>query len=86
MDNHGDNVQIRTSRPGDAGYVAYMHGKFYHEHHSFFVKSEYYFIKHLAEFVNDPDGGALWVAEARTHERRDGSHVHGAWSSCARAL
>jgi len=49
--------------PGDAGYVAYMHGKYYHENHGLYEKFEYYFIKHLADFVRDPAGGALWVAE-----------------------
>jgi GNAT superfamily N-acetyltransferase len=56
-------ITIRESKPGDAGYVAYMHGKYYHEHHGFFSASEYYFIKHLADFVRDPDGGRLWIAE-----------------------
>jgi N-acetylglutamate synthase-like GNAT family acetyltransferase len=56
-------IQIRQSRPGDAGYVAYMHGRYYYEHHGFFEKSEYYFIKNLADFVRDPEGGRLWIAE-----------------------
>ena len=58
-----NSVQIRQSEPGDAGYVAYMHGKYYCKHHGFFTKSEYYFIKYLAEFVRDPEGGRLWIAE-----------------------
>ena len=57
-------IQIRESVPGDAGYVAYMHGRYYWEHHGFIPGAEYYFIKHLADFVRDPEGGALWIAEA----------------------
>jgi GNAT superfamily N-acetyltransferase len=56
-------VHIRTSAPGDTGYVAYMHGKYYHEHYGFFPAAEYYFIKHLADFVRNPEGGRLWIAE-----------------------
>ena len=63
MNSHTAEVRIRQSLPGDAGYVAYMHGKYYCEHHGFIGKSEYYFIKHLADFVNDPEGGRLWIAE-----------------------
>lgn len=56
-------VLIRQSKPGDAGYVAYMHGKYYCDHHGFYRSSEYYFIKYLADFVFDPTGGGLWIAE-----------------------
>jgi len=40
-----------------------MHGKYYCENHGFYRSSEYYFIKYLAEFVHDPTGGELWIAE-----------------------
>jgi len=60
-ENAGE-VKIRRFEPGDAGYVAYMHGKYYCEQHGFFSRSEYYFIKHLADFVHDPEGGNLWIA------------------------
>ena len=64
MDRRTAEVRIRQSEPGDAGYVAYMHGKYYWEHHGFIGKSEYYFIKYLADFVNNPEGGRLWIAES----------------------
>jgi len=64
MDRLKAEVRIRQSEPGDAGYVAYMHGKYYNEHHGFIGKSEYYFIKHLADFVNNPEGSRLWIAES----------------------
>jgi GNAT superfamily N-acetyltransferase len=56
-------VKIRQSIPGDAGYVAFMHGLYYWKHHGFLERSEYYFIKHLADFVHNPEGGMLWVAD-----------------------
>jgi len=58
------SIQIRQSAAGDAGYVAYMHGRYYCKHHNFFAKSEYYFIKYLADFVHEPEGGRLWIAES----------------------
>ena len=57
------NILIRESEPGDAGYVPYMHGQYYWKNHSFHRSSEYYFIKYLADFVHDPSGGRLWIAE-----------------------
>ena len=57
------SVRIRQSEPGDAGYVAFMHGRYYSKYHGFFDKTEYYFIKYLADFVNNPEGGKLWIAE-----------------------
>ena len=57
------SLRIRRSEPGDAGYVAYMHGRYYHKYHGFLSSSEYYFIKYLADFVRDPAGGELWIAE-----------------------
>jgi GNAT superfamily N-acetyltransferase len=57
------DIRIRQSEPGDAGYVAYMHGKYYCKHHGFYRSSEYYFIKYLADFVQNPAGGEVWIAE-----------------------
>lgn len=59
-----NGILIRTMQPGDAGYVAYMHGKYYAKHYGFTGSFEHYFLKYLAEFVQDPTGGELWVAEA----------------------
>ena len=61
------DIVIRQSVPGDAGYVAYMHGKYYYENHNFYPSAEYYFIKHLADFVHDSSGGRLWIAEIDGH-------------------
>ena len=57
-------IFIRRAEPGDAGYVAYMHGRYYHKYHGFCEGAEYYFIKYLADFVHDSEGGRLWVAVA----------------------
>jgi len=57
-------IRIRQSEPGDAGYVAYIHGRYYWKRHGFLPGSEYYFIKYLADFVHDSEGGRLWIAEA----------------------
>ena len=62
--NADPDIVIRQSEPGDAGYVAYMHGKYYHEHYGFGKMGEYYFIKYLADFVLDNSGGRLWIAES----------------------
>lgn len=56
-------IQIRQSEPGDAGYVAFMHGRYYWKYHGFYEYAEYYFIKYLSDFVRDPTGGKLWVAD-----------------------
>jgi len=57
------DIAVRLSEPGDAGYVAYMHGKYYSKNHGFNNVGEYYFIKYLADFVYNPKGGGLWIAE-----------------------
>ena len=54
---------IRTYCPGDAGYVSYLHMKFYREHYRFKPIFEYYVMKGLSEFLRDPSGGNLWIAE-----------------------
>jgi len=58
-----ESILIRKAEPGDAGYVAYMHGRYYHKYHGFYEGAEYYFIKYLADFVHESEGGRLWVAE-----------------------
>ena len=58
-----DQVLIRTHGPGDASYVSYLHMKFYREHYRFKPIFEYYVMKGLTEFLSDPSGGGLWVAE-----------------------
>ncbi|MDR2523918.1 MAG: GNAT family N-acetyltransferase [Synergistaceae bacterium] len=57
-------VKIRPFGPGDASYVSYLHMKLYWERYQFKPVFEYYVMKGLMEFLRDPEGGQLWIAEA----------------------
>jgi DNA-binding MarR family transcriptional regulator/N-acetylglutamate synthase-like GNAT family acetyltransferase len=56
-------IIIRPFQSGDAGYIAYLHGKLYDQTYKFGRMFEYYVMKGLTEFMMDTDGGELWVAE-----------------------
>jgi len=56
-------VTIRTFQPGDAGFVAQLHGTLYAETYQFGPIFEYYVMKGLTEFLLDHDRGELWIAE-----------------------
>ncbi|PGL72209.1 helix-turn-helix domain-containing GNAT family N-acetyltransferase [Bacillus sp. AFS055030] len=56
-------LSIRPFKPGDVGYVAYIHGKIYSTTYQFGRVFEYYVMKGLSEFLLNPSGGELWVAE-----------------------
>jgi GNAT superfamily N-acetyltransferase len=56
-------VSIRTFQPGDAGFVAHLHGTLYSHTYQFGSMFEYYVMKSLTEFIIDRDGGELWIAE-----------------------
>ncbi|WEG13525.1 helix-turn-helix domain-containing GNAT family N-acetyltransferase [Pullulanibacillus sp. KACC 23026] len=56
-------VSIRTFEPGDAGFVAYLHGAFYENTYRFGKMFDYYVMKGLTAFMADSDGGELWIAE-----------------------
>ena len=58
------DITIRTFRPGDAGYVSYLHMQLYQKEYGFHGIFEYYVMKGLVEFLHDPSGGQLWVVEA----------------------
>ena len=55
--------QIRPFKPGDVGYVAYLHGNLYEGTYGFGKMFEYYVLKGLTEFLLNPAGGELWIAE-----------------------
>jgi DNA-binding MarR family transcriptional regulator/N-acetylglutamate synthase-like GNAT family acetyltransferase len=57
------HVSIRSFRPGDVGYVAYLHGNLYEKIYGFSRTFEYYVMKGLTEFLEDSEGGDLWIAE-----------------------
>ncbi|PFM83506.1 GNAT family N-acetyltransferase [Bacillus sp. AFS077874] len=56
-------ISIRPYKPGDVGYVAYIHGKIYSTTYQFGRVFEYYVMKGLSEFLLNSNGGELWVAE-----------------------
>ena len=65
-----EDITIRTFlRPGDIGYVTYMHGYFYQLEYGYVVGFEAYVAKGLYEFFEqlNPMLDRVWVAE---HEKR----------------
>ncbi|MEC0283312.1 DNA-binding transcriptional regulator, MarR family [Terribacillus saccharophilus] len=56
-------VVIRPFQPGDAGFVAQLHGEFYKQEYNFGSIFEYYVLKGISEFILDIDGSQLWIAE-----------------------
>ena len=60
------DITIRHSlRPGDVGYVTYLHGLLYGAEHGFGVQFEGYVSKGLMEFYenHDPDRDRVWLCE-----------------------
>ena len=61
-----DEISIRTElRPGDIGYVIYLHGVLYAREFSYGLQFESYVAKGLAEFYEkyDPERNRVWVCE-----------------------
>lgn len=58
-----DTIDIRPYRPGDPSLVCYAQMKFYGEVHGFGQIFEYYLTKGMSEFLANPAGGQLWIAE-----------------------
>ncbi len=68
MTNHVslDDITIRTElRPGDLGYVVYLHGVLYSREYNFGLQFETYVAKGLCEFYEnyDPRRNRVWVCE-----------------------
>ncbi|MCL2699926.1 MAG: GNAT family N-acetyltransferase [Defluviitaleaceae bacterium] len=57
-----NEIIIREYEPGDPSQVAYLHMKFYAEQYGFKGIFEYYVLKTIVEFLENPSGGQLWVA------------------------
>jgi len=60
------DISIRTElRPGDIGYVTYMHGALYHKEYNYGIQFESYVAKGLCEFYEkyDPNRNRIWVCE-----------------------
>jgi len=61
-----EDISIRTElKPGDIGYVIYMHGKLYHKEYHFGVQFEPYVAKGLCEFYEkyNPERNRVWICE-----------------------
>ena len=60
------DINIRTQlRPGDIGYVTYLHGKLYAKEYNYNINFEAYVAAGLQEFFMnyDPNRSRVWVAE-----------------------
>ena len=61
-----NDVSIRTElRPGDVGYVTYLHGSLYHREYNYGLKFESYVAKGLSEFCEKytPERNRIWVCD-----------------------
>jgi peptidyl-dipeptidase Dcp len=61
-----DDISIRTKlRPGDLGYVTYMHGALYHREYNYGLQFENYVSKGLCEFYEkyNPERSRIWACE-----------------------
>lgn len=61
-----DDITIRTDlRPGDLGYITYLHGKLYKEEYDYGIEFESYVAEGLSEFFEqyDPKTNRVWICE-----------------------
>ena len=61
-----DDISIRTElRPGDIGYVTYMHGALYSKEYNYGIQLESYVAKGLCEFYEkyNPARNRIWACE-----------------------
>jgi len=61
-----EDISIRTElRPGDIGYVTYMHGALYHKEYGYSLQFESYVAKGLCEFFEkyNPERNCIWACE-----------------------
>ncbi len=66
MNHYFKNISIRTElRPGDIGYVTYLHGSLYAAEYQYGISFEAYVAKGLYEFYSqyDPARDRVWVCE-----------------------
>jgi GNAT superfamily N-acetyltransferase len=62
-----NNIQIRTDmRPGDIGYITFMHGNLYSREYGYGIAFESYVAAGLHEFYThyDPAKDRIWLAES----------------------
>lgn len=58
------SVTIRNYQPGDFGYIAYRHSVLYAKEYELDQVFEKYVLQSLVNFLGDPSGGEIWVAES----------------------
>lgn len=58
-----DGIVIRTSRPGDLGYIAYRHGVLYDREYKLDPVFETYVLESLLKYAKSSAGGTIWIAE-----------------------
>ncbi|MEJ2004830.1 MAG: GNAT family N-acetyltransferase [Cyclobacteriaceae bacterium] len=61
-----ETLTIRTQlKPGDLGYITYLHGKIYAEEYGYGLGFEGYVAESMAEFsrIFDPERGGVWICE-----------------------
>jgi peptidyl-dipeptidase Dcp len=61
-----EDISVRTElRPGDIGYVIYMHGDLYKREYDYGIQFEAYVAKGLCEFYEkyNPERNRVWVCE-----------------------
>jgi len=62
------DIHIRTElKPGDIGYVVYMHGRLYQKEYNYGIEFETYVAEGLAEFYRQYDAqkDRVWICEHR---------------------
>jgi N-acetylglutamate synthase-like GNAT family acetyltransferase len=61
-----NDISIRTElRPGDLGYIIFLHGSFYHKEYQYGIEFESYVAQGLAAFYQqyNPAKNRVWVCE-----------------------
>jgi len=69
-----DDISIRTElRPGDIGYVIFLHGALYGREYNYGVQFETYVAKGLCEFYEkyDPKRNRVWICENKRSSPAD---------------
>ncbi|TAK54528.1 MAG: GNAT family N-acetyltransferase, partial [Bacteroidetes bacterium] len=61
-----DDITIRTTlRPGDIGYIIYLHGALYKQEYNYGIEFETYVAQGLCEFYKqyNPEKDRVWICE-----------------------
>jgi GNAT superfamily N-acetyltransferase len=75
-----DEIAIRTElRPGDIGYVTYLHGALYSREYGYGLQFESYVAKGLCEFYEtyNPERNRIWACEHKRSSPADNDRMIG---------